>query len=175
MSMEITMQEIVGHDGGNLPILSLSRQTKDALAAYCQRRWPTGRRKAIAREWDLSDDQARSVVEAKPSGTTIDQIWKHPRGGWRVLLPVMGAVIGKPLHEHLRAEIAVVSREQEELEAHARLAELAHRRVSFPRPASGGADRRLAGSSGSAGEDRDEAGAVGSEEAGRLGRLTGRR
>lgn len=163
--MTVTTMEILGRDGASCPTLGLSRATRDALAEYTRLRWPTGRRKAIEREWDLSPDQARGVMEATASASTIDAIWMHPRGGWAVLLPVLGAVVGKPLHEHLRAEIAVVARQQQELEAHAQLAEVAHRRLSFPR-----SFRIGEGRSGTP-DDRDgrgSAGGVGAEEDRRL-------
>ena len=160
--MTVTTMEILGRDGATSPSLGLSRATRDALAEYTRLRWPTGRRKAIEREWDLSPDQARGVMEATASAATVDAIWKHSNGGWAVLLPVLGAVVGKPLHEHLRAEIAVVARQQQELEAHAELAEVAHRRLSFPRSFRAGEDgkgppdhRHGRGSAGDLGAEED--------------------
>jgi len=84
--------EILGRDGANFPILPLLRQSRDALARYCEARWPIGRRKAVEREWNLSPDEARGVIEATASAATIDKVWKA--GGWAVALPVLSSVIG---------------------------------------------------------------------------------
>lgn len=121
---------IMGGDGEFHPILSMSRATRDALATYCQQRWPTGRRKAIEREWGLTGDQARSVLEATASASTIDRIWKHERGGWAVILPVLGAVVGQPVSDFFREEIRKAAREQQQLEHHATLADAAWSRRS---------------------------------------------
>lgn len=87
--------------------LGLDKATRDALADYCRRRWQAGTAKAAAREWDLSTDEGRGVVAGRASQTTIDKIIKHPRGGWAVLLPVLGEVIGHGvdafIHEQRKA------------------------------------------------------------------------
>lgn len=121
--------EIIGRDGENFPTLPLDMEMDTALAIYCERRWPLGRRKAIEREWDLSSDEARSVVEGKASKRTISKIWKHKRGRWRVALPLLGAVIGCSIHDHFRNEIREAAREQERAEEHERLARAAWRRA----------------------------------------------
>jgi hypothetical protein len=102
--MQVTAMEILGWDGESSPQLPFTRATRDALAKYCELRWPNGRRKAVAKEWDLTPDEARSIVEATASVTTIEKVWKHPRGGWEVALPVIGAVIGVHLDQHLEVQ-----------------------------------------------------------------------
>lgn len=96
--------EILGGGGEFLPTLSLDRQTADALAKYVQLRWPVGRRKAVMAEWGLSSEEARSVIEGLASKRVIDRIWKHPNGGWPVVMPVLGAVIGHGVEEFLQNE-----------------------------------------------------------------------
>lgn len=124
--MTVNYVEILGSDGGNCPILPLERATRDALAKYAALRWPTGRRKAVEREWDLSPDEARGVTEASASASTIDKIWKHKRGGWAVLLPVMGAVIGHGLPEFIEQEKLRLRNERQAYEAReARLGQMA--------------------------------------------------
>lgn len=87
---------IYANDGDFLPRLGLDRSMSDALAVYVEQTFPAqGRRKAIAHEWGLGLDEARTVIEARPSRATLDRIFKHPNGGWRVILPVMGAVVGQ--------------------------------------------------------------------------------
>lgn len=93
-------------NGEKLPILGLDRQTSDALAVYAKQRWPTHTRKAVEREFDLTPDAAKAVVEGKASKNIIDQIWKHPRGRWAVALPVLAAVIGSEVFEHFAQERA---------------------------------------------------------------------
>lgn len=87
---------IYSNDGDFLPRLGLDRSMADALAVYVQQTFPPlGRRKAVAAEWGLGSEEARTVIEGRPSKATLDRIWKHPNGGWRVILPVMGAVVGQ--------------------------------------------------------------------------------
>lgn len=87
---------IYANDGDFLPRLGLDRTVADAMAVWCEQTFPPqGRRKAIANHFDISLDAARTLIEARPSRTLLDQIFKHPNGGWRVILPVMGAVVGQ--------------------------------------------------------------------------------
>ena len=101
--MTVTHMEILGSVGEKLPLLPLDR-TRDALASYCEYRWPVGRRKSVSREFDLTAEEARSVCEASASATTIDKIWQHPRGGWVVAIPVLGAVIGLGLDDFITSQ-----------------------------------------------------------------------
>lgn len=139
--MSVGVLEIMGRDRADRAILGLDRPTREALKIYCERRWPVGRRKAIEREWGLSPDQARGVMDGTPSTSTIDTVWK--RGGWAVVLPILGAVIGHGVGEFF-AEEAERAREEAELaqrEADA-LAQAEHiaQRSFAPRMAGAGAD-----------------------------------
>lgn len=102
--MTVTHMEILGPDGENYPSLMLARATRDALARYCEIMAPRGRRKWVEARFDLTPEEARSVCEAAASATTIDKVWKHPNGGWAVLVPVMGAVIGHGIDAYLQNE-----------------------------------------------------------------------
>lgn len=82
----------------------LDKATRDALALYVRGRWPFHTAKMASREWDLSLDEARGLVAARTSLSTMDRIWKHKNGGWSVLLPVMGAVIGESLDQHIQKQ-----------------------------------------------------------------------
>lgn len=87
---------IFSNDGDFSPRLGLDRSMADALAVFVQQAFPPlGRRKAVAVEWGLGLEEARTVIEGRPSKATLDRIFKHPNGGWRVILPVMGAVVGQ--------------------------------------------------------------------------------
>lgn len=112
--MSVGALEIMGRDRAGDPILGLDRPTREALAVYCERRWPTGRRKAIEREWDLTPDEARGIMEATASATTVDRVWKHPRGGWAVALPVLGAVIGHGVGSYFAQEARRAAHEAEQ-------------------------------------------------------------
>lgn len=101
--MTVGHMEILGSFGAKSPLLSLER-TRDALASYVEVRWPVGRRKSVAREWELSADEARSVCEGSASQTTLDKIWLHPRGGWSVLFPVFGALLGQTADAFIQSQ-----------------------------------------------------------------------
>jgi len=98
--MTVTHMENLGRGGASFPISI--RQSRDALANYCTGRWPVGRRKAVEREWGLSPDEARGVIEATASAATIDKVWKA--GGWAVALPVLSSVIGCSLESFMQTE-----------------------------------------------------------------------
>ena len=137
---------ILSNDGANFPVLHLDRATAEALAVFCQQSFPAqGRRKAVAREWGLRDDEARSVIEGNASKATLDRIWKHPNGGWRVILPVMGAVVGQTADAFIIAERKRLANEREQYEAReARLDQMA-RDLRTVVPLRLGEDRRRVG------------------------------
>lgn len=163
--MTVTTMEIMGSSGGKFPILPLDVEWDTGLALYCERRWPVGRRKAIEREWGLSVDDAKSVVEGKASKRILSKIWKHERGGWFVSIPIMGAVIGKPLYAFFREQNEAAAREAMREQENERLARAAIRRLASDpdRPADRGDP------SAPTGEARRSFGAMGSETTRRLG------
>lgn len=118
---------IYSNDGDFLPRLGLDRSMADALAVYVQQTFPSlGRRKAVAKEWGLGSEEARTVIEGRPSKATLDRIWKHPNGGWRVILPVMGAVVGQTADAFILNEKRRLADERRSFEEReARLAEMA--------------------------------------------------
>lgn len=112
---------IYANDGEFLPRLGLDRTVADAMAVWCEQSFPVqGRRKAIAAHFDITLDEARTLIEARPSRTLLDRIFKHPNGGWRVILPVMGAVVGQTADAFIiqeRERLANERRSFEEREA----------------------------------------------------------
>lgn len=118
---------IFSNDGAKSPVLQLDRATAEALAVFVQQSFPAqGRRKAVARTWDLRDDEARSVIDGQASKATLDRIWKHPAGGWRVILPVMGAVVGQTADAFILQEKERLAHERDQAEREeARLGEMA--------------------------------------------------
>lgn len=139
--MTVSYVEILGDGGASRPhLLPLTRHTRDALAKYCELRWPYARQRHVAREWGLTRDQARAVCEASASAATIDAIWKHPNGGWGVLVPVLGAVIGQSFDSWLNQEQGRLARARRELEAQegrmVALADRARALAALPAPGS---------------------------------------
>lgn len=127
--MTVTAVDIRHENERNLPSLGLDRATRDALATYARLRWPSGTAKAVAREFDLSMDEARGLVAGRASQTTVDKIWKHPNGGWDVILPVLGAVVGHGVHQHFRKQAREAARAEREAQEHERLATAAYERL----------------------------------------------
>ena len=67
---------VFSNDGDFLPRLGLDRSIADALAVYVQQSFPPlGRRKAVAKEWGLGTEEARTVIEGRPSKATLDRIF----------------------------------------------------------------------------------------------------
>ena len=99
--MDGMTMEIRDYVGEKFPLYPYDKRTRDALTAYCARRWPTARRTSIAKEWDLSADEARSVVDGKASWQTWDKIIFHKRGRWAVLFPVFGALLDQTAEQHI--------------------------------------------------------------------------
>lgn len=102
--MRISAVDVRHNEASQFPSLGLDRATRDGLAAYARLRWPTGTAKALAREFDLSLDEAKGVVSARASQATVDRIWKHPNGGWAVILPVLGSVVGHGVDAFIQQE-----------------------------------------------------------------------
>lgn len=94
-----TVVEIRRTKWGEQRTLGLDRGTRDALADYCRHRFPHHTAKLVAREWDLSVDEARGVVAARSSLTTYDKIKKA--GGWPVIFAVEAMVIGQGADQFL--------------------------------------------------------------------------
>lgn len=72
---------------------------RDALAEHFKAKYPTA--KHLAKALDLTVDEAKGVLARRTSLRTFEAILKHRNGGWSVLLPVMTAVIGESLDQHI--------------------------------------------------------------------------
>jgi len=99
--MDGMVMDLRHHLGETFPLLSLDKRTRDALASYVAHRWPTGRRKAVMREWELNDDEARSVCAGRASWATFDKILFHKRGGWEVLFPIFGTLLDQTAEQFI--------------------------------------------------------------------------
>lgn len=81
----------------------LDTDMRDALAGRLREKYPTA--KHLARALGLSLDEAKGVLARRASLRVLEHILKHPNGGWAVVLPVLGDVIGQSLddwHHHER-------------------------------------------------------------------------
>ncbi len=120
--MTMTAEMILTDFGSNLP---LDRRRKDALATYVR---GEAKRAGISPErwardtFDLKDYEAKDLVRGNSSETVWEKIVKHPNGGWHIVLPVLGAVIGQGLGEFF---VAQAQRAKDEAER-ARQAEAAY-------------------------------------------------
>lgn len=125
--MAVTSMTIYANDGSGMPRLGLDRTVADALATWCDQTFDVqGRRKAVARHFDLTMDEARTVLEARASRTVIDRVLKHPNGGWKVALPVIGAVVGQTADAFILQEQERLADERRSFEAQeARLGQMA--------------------------------------------------
>lgn len=153
--------KIRGFEGEFFPNLAPTSSLSLALKDYVERRWPYGRRDAVAREWRLTDHEARSVCEGNASKATLATIFASDRGGWRVALPVMAAVIGQGLDEYMQEERARYEGLARRADALARdlrpFADLAARPPGRERPPRPGG-RRSFGRGMGAGRDENPAG-----------------
>lgn len=117
-----------------LPSSAPDLSTKNAWAQLVRRRfYGQNLVKAVAREWNLTERQARGLVYAEVSQNTIDAVLKHdPIEGFALSLEIAAIITGVRLEaflEHKAREAALAKSEWEaaerDLEAmRARTAEL---------------------------------------------------
>ena len=105
-------------------VLSLDRRRKDALlewvlaeARAAGARSPQG---GLEKTFDFKPYEAKTVLKADASEPLWERMVKHKNGGWRVVLPVMGAVIGHGLDDFVQAEQRRLARERERYAAQER-------------------------------------------------------
>lgn len=155
--MTVTALDISSLRGTNLP---LDSRRRDALATYARfaaedagmapQAW-------VRKTWGFVDYEAKALLRCDASEAMWERILKHPNGGWKVAIPVLGSVIGLPIHEFFRDQTRLAALEARRAEEHERLAQIAYRRLADD-PADSGAPR----------EDGPLAGEVGAEAPRRL-------
>lgn len=151
--MTITADAIMDLDGQLLPF---SRDLREALAIYARRTWPTNTSGHAAKAWGIPKTTATNLLKGHASDATVTRIIRA--GGWALALPVIGAVIGEPVHAFFREQMRGAAKQAERAREHEELAQAAY--------------RRLAGDAAPPGEDRRTrrgAGEVGAEKARRVG------
>lgn len=103
---------------------------ESALAAIVRRRWPHGTIENVAAEWDLTEGRSRGVVYGQASLTTVNQIIRHRRGGWRIGLELLQHMLGERLEAFLKSETERLCRDAQERLEEARRLEAAERTLS---------------------------------------------
>lgn len=151
--MALTADSLMTLDGQMLPF---SRDLREALAIYARRTWPTNTSGHAAKAWAIPKSTAANLLKGHASDTTVTAIIRA--GGWGLALPVIGAVIGEPVHAFFREQMKQAAKEAERAVEHERLSAAAYRLVDADPPSSG--PHRRAGSG---------AGTMGAQEARRLG------
>lgn len=152
--MTMTADGIMSLDGQMLPF---SRDLREALAIYARRTWPLNTSVHAAKAWGVPKTTAANVLKGHASDATVTKIIRA--GGWALALPVIGAVIGEPVHVFFRDQMRQAAKDAEHARHHEELAEAAYRRLARD-AADPSTDRRA----------RAGAGTVGSEKARGVGR-----
>lgn len=96
--------DIRTQNGFSRPEFSVDKSVRDALADFFRRQYPANGTKLMARDFGLSLDEAKGVLAGRASLNTLNQILKSKNGGWPVLLPVMGAVIGETADQFIEKQ-----------------------------------------------------------------------
>lgn len=85
------------------------------LASYVRRKGMSI--KAIQNEWNLTDGEARGVMYAQASRSTLRKIIKHKRGGWTLGILLLQGVIGHSLPDHIERTRANERKQFERIDA----------------------------------------------------------
>jgi hypothetical protein len=133
--MSLTADAIMTLNGQHLPF---SRDLREALAIYARRTWPLNTSIHAAKAWGVSKSTAANVLKGHASDATVTRIIRA--GGWELALPVIGAVIGHPVHTFFQDQMRLAAKEAELAQHHDRLASAAYRRLEgdSSRPGGGG-------------------------------------
>ncbi|RAK51611.1 hypothetical protein [Phenylobacterium soli] len=123
--MTLTADSIMHLDGQLLPF---SRDLREALAIYARRTWPVNTSGHAAKAWGIPKTTAANLLKGHASDATVTKIIRA--GGWELALPVIGAVIGEPVHAFFREQMRQAAREAERAKAHEELAQAAYRHLA---------------------------------------------
>lgn len=121
---------------GNRGFFTSSPSTREALAQWARSEFRS--QKELARTFDLTVVQARSVFEGAATGSTIDIIWRHPKGGPRVAIAVIRAVTGSAFDQFIEHELTEIADARQRLEKDRRNAGALWARAFAGGPSPGG-------------------------------------
>lgn len=117
---------------------SFRLSTKNAWAKYVRNRWHANVLAEIQAEWDLTEGEARGVLYAQASQSTIDKILEHRRGGFGLGLEILALKCATTLEGFIENQAQEAVRERARWQAEERRLAALHRRVSerceFARP-----------------------------------------
>lgn len=99
---------------------SFRLSTKNAWAKYVRNRWPLATVGMIQAEWALTEGEAKGLVYAQASQTTIDKILEHPNGGFALGLEILAMKTATTLENYIAAEARKARHERERAEARER-------------------------------------------------------
>lgn len=119
--------------------------TKNAWAKYVRNRWRTNTLAMIQAEWDLTEGEARGVLYAQASQSTIDKIIdredeRRPFGGFRLGLVILEIRTQTQLEDFIVHQGQEAARESARWEAEQRRLAILEARVSGSHRLVGGAD-----------------------------------
>lgn len=120
--MQLTAGNLMTLDGQLLPF---ARDLREALAVYARRRWPTNTSGNAAKAWGISKQTAVNLLKGHASDATLTRVFRA--GGWELVLPVIGAVIGHPVTDFFRNQTREAAKEHAQAEQHERDASQAYR------------------------------------------------
>jgi len=97
--------------------LALDKRRRDALATYAiQAAEDAGQppQTWVRQTWGLKDYEAKHLLKGDASEATFERLLKRrgPHCGWRLALPILGAIIGEDLADHFQREKAEVAHER---------------------------------------------------------------
>lgn len=125
---------------------ALDRRRRDALATYAEIEAAKAGKPAqqwVRETWGFKDYEAKHLLRGNASEVMWERILKGrgPHSGWRIALPVLGAIIGLDLADYFASEREQVAHERARYEAEeARISRLeahARERRSFGRVGTG--------------------------------------
>ena len=93
-----------------------------AVAGIARKRWPSKTVDNVKAEWGLTDGEARGVVHNQASRTTINKLIHSRRGGARLGVEIVAAMVGVTPRQLIELELEGI--ELDALETAARAAEL---------------------------------------------------
>jgi hypothetical protein len=140
--MDVTAEMILTSLGTSLP---LDRRRKDALAAWARAAAGDAKSKPgwLMRQYGLKEYEAKDLLKGNASEAVWERIVKHKNGGWQVVIPVLGAVIGQSLDAFIASEIEDIRHERSQLEELERRAQ--GRLARLRRAGALGSDRTVLG------------------------------
>ncbi len=101
----------------NVARSSLRLSTKNAWAKWARNLYPNNGVKALQAYWGLTEGEAKGVVYAQASQTTIDKLLDHPRGGFGLGLEILAIRTATKLEQYIETQANEARRERNRWDA----------------------------------------------------------